>query len=192
MNQLLERLRRDFGNEDNRYAYADSATNAFVSAQIKSLKEKRGLTQEKLAELIGTQQSGISRLLRADYAAWNIETLRKLARAFGVRLSIRFEEFGTLLPDISGFNEERLTPRKFEEDPVFFPTVAQRETEEATATRIPPQRQGHTLPTVGRLADGDHRDNLTLVVPKERSHNLGAHTDPPTQQNDHLRFAGAR
>jgi transcriptional regulator with XRE-family HTH domain len=76
-------------------------TNAFVSAQIKALKEDRELTQEQIAELIGTQQSGVSRLLRSDYSAWNVDTLRRLARAFGVRLCIRFEEFGTLLTDVS-------------------------------------------------------------------------------------------
>jgi transcriptional regulator with XRE-family HTH domain len=121
VNELLERLREDLSSEDNRYAYADAMTNAFVSAQIKTLKEDRRLTQEELAGLIGTQQSGISRLLRSDYSAWNVDTLRKLARAFGVRLVIRFEEFGTLLEDVSGFTKKALLPRKFEEDQVFNP-----------------------------------------------------------------------
>ena len=119
MNQLLERLRKDLSNEDNRYAYADAMTNAYVSAQIKALKEDRNLNQGQLADLIGTQQSGVSRLLRPDYSAWNVETLRKLARAFGVRLRISFEEFGTLLDDVSGFNRKNLLPQKFEDDPVF-------------------------------------------------------------------------
>jgi transcriptional regulator with XRE-family HTH domain len=119
VNQLLDRLSEDLNNEDNRYAYADAMTNAFVSAQIKALKEDRKLSQGQLAELIGTQQSGISRLLRSDYSAWHVETLRKLARAFGVRLRISFEEFGTLIDDVTGFNKKNLLPRKFEDDPVF-------------------------------------------------------------------------
>jgi transcriptional regulator with XRE-family HTH domain len=119
VNQLLERLNKDFQNEDNRYVYADTVTNAFVSAQIKALKEDRKLSQEELAELIGTQQSGISRLLRSDYSAWKVETLRKLARAFGVRLRITFEEFGTLADDVSGFTKDRLLPKKFTDDPAF-------------------------------------------------------------------------
>lgn len=119
MNQLLERQGRDFQDEDARYAYADAVVNALVSAQIKALRDDRGLSQEKLAELIGTKQSGISRLERVDYSAWKIETLRKLARAFGVRLRIGFEEFGTLIDDISGFSEANILPRKFEDDPAF-------------------------------------------------------------------------
>ena len=118
MNQLLERLGKDFKDEDNRYVYADTVTNAFVSAQIKALKEDRKLSQAELAELIGTQQSGISRLLRLDYSAWQIETLRKLARAFGVRLRISFEEFGTLSSEIENFRKS-LSLRSFAQDPVF-------------------------------------------------------------------------
>ena len=119
MNQLLERLKNDFRDEEARYAYADSVVNAFVSAQIKNLREARDLKQGDLAEMVGTKQSGISRLEKADYSVWKIETLRKLARAFGVRLSIRFEEFGTLLDDVAGFKKAKLLPRQFAEDPVF-------------------------------------------------------------------------
>jgi transcriptional regulator with XRE-family HTH domain len=120
MSQLLiDRLRKDFESEDSRYAYADNLVNTFVSAQIKALRERGNLSQEELAELIGTKQSGISRLERADYSAWKIETLRRLARAFGVRVRISFDEFGSLLADISGFSKEKLTPRKFEDDLVF-------------------------------------------------------------------------
>src|SRR5260370_25107235 len=97
VSELLEQLRKDRQNEEARYAYADTVSNAFVSAQIKGLREERELSQEELANRIGTKQSGISRLEKADYSAWKVETLRKLAKALGVRLRIRFEEFGTLV-----------------------------------------------------------------------------------------------
>jgi transcriptional regulator with XRE-family HTH domain len=122
---LLTRLRVDFQHLGARDTYSDSVVNALISAQINALREERKLSQEELAQLIGTKQSGISRLERADYSSWTIETLRKLARAFGVRLRISFDEFGTLLPDIGNFSKKRLTPRKFEEDPVFNPSEEQ-------------------------------------------------------------------
>lgn len=131
MNQLLERLRKDLQNEDARYAYADSVVNAFISAQIKNLREDRELSQQQLADLIGTKQSGISRLEKADYSAWKVATLRKLARAFGVRLSIGFEEFGTLIDDVAGFKKKRLLPCKFEDDPVFNQSTNTEETQSA-------------------------------------------------------------
>ena len=112
-----EKLGKSLANEDARSVYADTVTNAFVAAQIKALRENRGFSQEQLAELIGTKQSGVSRLERADYSSWKVETLRKLARAFHVRLRIRFEGFGTLLDEIGGFDNENLLPPKFEDDP---------------------------------------------------------------------------
>jgi transcriptional regulator with XRE-family HTH domain len=119
VNELLEHLKQDFQNEEARYAYAESVANAYVSEQIKRLRQDRGLSQEELAALIGTKQSGISRLQNKDYSAWKVETLRKLAKAFGVRLRISFEEFGTITDDVAGFNESDLVPRKFADDPVF-------------------------------------------------------------------------
>jgi transcriptional regulator with XRE-family HTH domain len=119
VNQLLDRLRGDLQNEDARYGYADSVTNAFIAAQIRTLREERELNQEELANRIGTKQSGISRLERVDYSAWKVDTLRRLARAFGVRLHISFEEFGTLVDELREFTKERLAPRSFDNDPVF-------------------------------------------------------------------------
>lgn len=130
---FTEELDASLRQEDARYVYADTATNAFVSAQIKALREERGLSQEDVAQMIGTKQSGVSRLERADYSAWKIETLRKVARAFGVRLRIRFEEFGTLIDEVGGFDKKSLAPRRFEDDPVFREPVRQEETDRAAA-----------------------------------------------------------
>src|SRR5947209_1981363 len=113
VDKVLERLNTEFTSEESRYAYADSVTNAFLTGQIKALREDRGLTQEKFAELVGTQQSGISRWQNSGYSSCKVETLRKFAKAFGVRLRITFEEFGSLPEDVRGFTKKRLTPRKF-------------------------------------------------------------------------------
>jgi transcriptional regulator with XRE-family HTH domain len=119
VNELQKQLEKDLRNEESRCVYADTVTNAFISAQIRSLREQRDLSQDELANLVGTKQSGISRLERSDYSTWKVETLRKLAKAFGVRLRVRFEEFGTLVDEITGFNDKNLLPRKFEDDPAF-------------------------------------------------------------------------
>ena len=118
MNKVLERL-KELIDEESRYAYADTVADAFLIGQIKTLREERGLTQEQLATLVGTQQSGISRWLNSGFSTCKVETLRKFAKAYGVRLRISFEEFGTLPTDVGGFTKERLTPRKFEDDPAF-------------------------------------------------------------------------
>jgi transcriptional regulator with XRE-family HTH domain len=116
---LLDRLRETFQDESARYAYAEDFLNCSIAAQIKALREDQELSQEELAEMIGTRQSGISRLENVNYTAWKVETLRKVARALGVRLRISFEEFGSLSSEIEEFRPEKLGRRKFEDDPVF-------------------------------------------------------------------------
>ena len=124
MNELIDRLRQSFSNEEYRNAYAESFFNSYVAAQIKVLREAYPLTQGELAEKIGTKQSGVARLENVNYSSWKVETLRKIARALNVRLKITFEEFGTLSDDIEGFRREALLRVPFDRDPVFSPTQA--------------------------------------------------------------------
>lgn len=130
MDKVLERI-KELKDEESRYAYADAVTNAFLTGQIKALREERNLTQEKLAELVGTQQSGISRWLNSGFSTCKVETLRKFAKAYGVRLRITFEEFGTLPTDVRGFTKDRLAPRKFEDDTAFKEPASEPEPKEA-------------------------------------------------------------
>jgi len=117
---LRRRLTINFKHPEARHIYAEELTNAVISEQMLRLREDRKLTQEDLAKLIGTRQSAISRLQARDYSSWRVDTLRKIAKAFDVRLRISFAEFGTVIDDIYNFNEEMLLPRKFADDPAFF------------------------------------------------------------------------
>ena len=119
MSELLENLQSEFQDEAARYAYVETFLNAHIAAQLKTLREEYPMTQEQLAGKLHTKQSGISRLEKANYSSWKVDTLRKLARALGVRLKISFEEFGTLVPEVQNFNREALIRHRFEKDPVF-------------------------------------------------------------------------
>lgn len=190
---FIEQLRRSLGNEDLRYVYADTITNAFISAQIKALREERNLSQLELAKLIGTQQSGVSRLEKSDYSAWKVETLRKLAKAFHVRLSIRFEEFGTLIDEAGGFNDRDLCPERFEEDPVLNPSrdeqavdetsdvyVAHKGSDDNTGDvfirRGAQREQGDTPDMIGRKLYLE--PNATASIPATASHDTNAPWSP--------------
>ena len=127
MNELRESLRTELQDEEYRQAYADSTMNSVVAAQIKILREHLGMTQAQLAAAIGTKQAGISRLENVNYSSWKVETLRRIARAFRLRLRITFEEFGTLHEDVERFNKVGLDRRPFEEDPEFKSSVIQDE-----------------------------------------------------------------
>jgi transcriptional regulator with XRE-family HTH domain len=117
MNQSPEEYRDAFEDERVRYAVAEDFLSVYIAAQIKELRGDR--SQQEIADAIRTKQSGISRLENVNYSSWEVETLRKLARAFGVRLKISFEEFGTLLAEMENFNKETIKRRRFEDDPAF-------------------------------------------------------------------------
>src|SRR6266487_1603448 len=146
MSQLLERLRENFQDESARYAYVEAFLNASIAAQVKELRDIQEMSQQDLADKIGTKQSGISRLENANYSSWKVETLRKLARAFGLRLRISFEEFGTLVPEIENFKSTTCRKRKFADDPVF---------QSAAAEPKPPQSE--TVPQMAAMPKDNDR-----------------------------------
>lgn len=54
-------------------------------------REKAGLTQEELAEKIGTRQPALSRLERGGFRNASVDTLRKIADVLGARLVIKLQ-----------------------------------------------------------------------------------------------------
>lgn len=118
------RLLKRFRTKEYRHSYVESFLNSVISAQIRILREREGWSQKELADKIGTQQSGISRYENPDYSSWRIETLRKLARAFDMALSVRFVSFGDSIDEVEGFGSDRLIRPAFAEDPAFDPDEA--------------------------------------------------------------------
>ena len=114
-----ETLRLEFEDEDYRCAYAEDFLNTWIATQIVTLREQRGLSQKAFGALLGTKQSGVSRLENVNYSSWNTKTLRNIARALQVRLKISFEAFGTLLDEDQLFTREFLQRPGFKEDPAF-------------------------------------------------------------------------
>jgi ribosome-binding protein aMBF1 (putative translation factor) len=58
---------------------AVSAINAEVAQLMYEARNKAGLTQKQLAELIGTKQPVIARLEDADYEGHSLSMLQKIA-----------------------------------------------------------------------------------------------------------------
>ena len=116
---LRQKLRERLVDPEYRHAYADETLNALLASQIRVLREQRGLSQARLAEAIGTKQSGVSRLENAEYDGWSIKTLKRLAEAFDLRLHISFEPFGTLWSAMAKCDREHLQRSSFDNDPEF-------------------------------------------------------------------------
>jgi len=130
---LREELRR---SEDYRYAYDEEFANTRMATQIKVLREGHDppLTQKQLAEKAGMKQSRISELENVAYSSWSISTLRRLARALGVRLAFQFESWAELLPEVDRLGREALERPSFEDDPAFQVDSSGARKEEAIAT----------------------------------------------------------
>jgi transcriptional regulator with XRE-family HTH domain len=60
-----------------------------LAAEVRELREKRGLSQRELAERLGTTQSAVARL-EAGSVSPSLPTLDKLADALGVELVVGF------------------------------------------------------------------------------------------------------
>ena len=61
-----------------------------LARAIHELREQAGLTQERLAKLVGTTPSVISRLEDSDYEGHSLTMLKRIAAAMDKRVEIRF------------------------------------------------------------------------------------------------------
>lgn len=73
-------------------AVEQEVINTRIARQVCDLREAAGLTQKQLAEMIGTQQSVVSRIEDADYEGHSLGLLKRIADALGKRLRVEFED----------------------------------------------------------------------------------------------------
>lgn len=119
MNELRNSLLVEFKDKEFRDVYCGEFLNTSLATQIKVLREQRGLTQMELADVAKMKQSRIAALEDVNYASWTISTLKKLARAFDLALTVRFDSFGCKLDELLSFSRRALERTSFEYDPAF-------------------------------------------------------------------------
>ena len=84
--KIIEKINRT--DPELQEMVAEASINAKVAQQIYSARTKAGLTQQQLAELIGTKQPVIARLEDADYEGHSLSMLQRIAQALNQRLEI--------------------------------------------------------------------------------------------------------
>ncbi|HYW72221.1 MAG TPA: helix-turn-helix transcriptional regulator [Pyrinomonadaceae bacterium] len=119
MNVLSNKFKEEFQDKETRHIYADDLLNTFIATQLKVLREDREWTQKRLAQECEMRQERISVLEDVNYDSWSVKTLKRLAKAFDLRLTIKFESFGSFLKDFENFDRESLRRPSFEDDPAF-------------------------------------------------------------------------
>ncbi len=85
--EIIDRLTGD--DADLRAMIDEETVHAQVAQMIYTARTQAGLTQQELAERIGTRQPVIARLEDADYAGHSLSMLQRVAAALGKCLEIR-------------------------------------------------------------------------------------------------------
>jgi len=86
-NAFLEKAKK---REGFTKAYEELEEEYTLVREMLAARARLGLTQEAVAELMGTTKSAISRLEAAGKHAPSLTTLKKYARAVGCHLEIKF------------------------------------------------------------------------------------------------------
>src|SRR3954464_14950382 len=88
----VEIMQRMIGEDrESRRMVEEARANVAVAQLIHEAREKAGLTQKELAELIGTKQPVIARLEDADYDGHSLSMLQRIAGALNQRIEIRLK-----------------------------------------------------------------------------------------------------
>jgi ribosome-binding protein aMBF1 (putative translation factor) len=106
----------DWQDKSYRDAYMGEAIDQGIAWQIKINRERRDLSQEQLAEMLGTGHSAVSQLEDPDRGGHDLETLKAVARAFDCALLVQLVPYATLASE-----SERLSPEDLYAAPFHFP-----------------------------------------------------------------------
>jgi DNA-binding XRE family transcriptional regulator len=82
-------LKKALKRKEFRKAYEDLKEEYTLTREMLGARFRFGLTQEAVAELMGTTKSAVSRLESAGKHAPSLTTLKKYAQAVGCRLEIK-------------------------------------------------------------------------------------------------------
>jgi ribosome-binding protein aMBF1 (putative translation factor) len=89
-NDALKIIRRSIADDPElQEMVKQSSINTQVSLIIYDVRKQAGLTQQQLADLIGTTQSVIARLEDADYEGHSLSMLARIAAALDRKLEIK-------------------------------------------------------------------------------------------------------
>ena len=103
-------------DREYREAFLDEAINSRLAAQIYALRISRGLTQAEVSVLTGIAQPTLSRL-ESDAYGITTTTLKRIAKAYDVALSVRFFGFNEFADDVAAGKIDRVIP-SFADSPV--------------------------------------------------------------------------
>ena len=113
---VMPRKSRDWMEDpESRQAYMVASVEQDIAWQVRINRERRGWTQSKLAELIGTRQSAIARIEDPSYGKHSLVTLTKVAEAFQCALMLRLVDFDKFANETDDLREDSLYVKPYED-----------------------------------------------------------------------------
>lgn len=113
---ILETIWKRMRNKAYREAAVAAHVSNTIAAQIATMRESRGWTQTMLANKAGMRQSRISVLEDPNFENVEVATLRRLASAFDIALTVRFVPFSELATWTSEMGEGTFSIPDFSHD----------------------------------------------------------------------------
>lgn len=83
-------VREELQDPEFAVRYAEAKEEWTLAIQIARLRREKGMTQEQLAEMVGTKQQNIARIENPDYGGHSLSLLRRVAHALGTVAQVRF------------------------------------------------------------------------------------------------------
>jgi transcriptional regulator with XRE-family HTH domain len=111
--QLLENFR---GSKEYRHAFVEEKVRTHVAAQIRAIREQRGISRPELARMMGKAPSWVFRLEDPNQPPPTIPTLLQVAEAYDVDLHVNFGPFSTMLRRLETLVSDDLEVPSFDEE----------------------------------------------------------------------------
>lgn len=108
MKKLDTWLLQEMTDPNFAHAMLEADGDARLAAQIRAIRKQRGWSQDELAAAVGMSVEDIANIERAQMTLLQLTTLRKLARAFDVHLSLKFESVVDGAVEVVRYTEEDL------------------------------------------------------------------------------------
>ena len=103
-------------DKEYRVLFVSEEIDTGLPYQIRAMRQDRGWSQEELAARTGMKQATISRVESVDYGRYSLQTLKRLASAFDVALTVRFAPFSVLVDAFVDLSDNDLRISSFSDD----------------------------------------------------------------------------
>jgi hypothetical protein len=102
---LIEKFR----NRRYRHSYVAAHTRRFLARQMRKFRGDK--SQSDFGDLIGKQQTVVSRLEDAGYGKWTLQTLFDVAEKLDLAVIVRFVDYSTFLRFTENMSDEASEPK---------------------------------------------------------------------------------